>query len=52
MNIIFISTEFQDRKYKAKAKPLKDNKRDHKYIYELFVYTGLAPNSGTKSKVR
>ncbi|KAA0203316.1 hypothetical protein HAZT_HAZT006197, partial [Hyalella azteca] len=33
------------------ATPLPENRPEDHYVYELYVFTGFQPNSGTKSKV-
>ena len=36
---------------KIGATPLPENKPEDFYIYEIYVFTGFQPNSGTKSQV-
>ena len=44
---------FQDKKdlEKVGAAPLEENNPADEFIYEIMVYTGFQPNSGTKSNV-
>ncbi|KAG1652539.1 Polycystic kidney disease protein 1-like 2 [Nymphon striatum] len=52
--LLLIWARHKDKKDKEKigATPLPDNNSNHKYLYEIILFTGSKVNSGTESKVR